>query len=419
MTHPPTEQGTVTSDDTRYFVIPLSIQPEGEDFLIGSAEMEDYYQIPAAGHRVVTMLQAGSTPGEIKATLASEGGEMVDVDDFLAMLLSIGFLYPAAEAHRHAERLATRDEDKRILFRADPKLARAIFSLPMLAAYLAVLGTAGWFAISDPALRIDRMAFFIERDLALTLVTLLLLSSAAVALHELGHMLAAARYGVSSRLGIGNRLWNIVAEADLSGIWQLPRGQRYLPLMAGMMVDLLMIALVTLTIAALRHQGVGGFPILLLHALMLQIFVTLIWQSNLFLRTDIYYLLSNYLGYPNLDGDARIYLRDLLHHLSGGRFGTPAGAPAYKSIGVLRAFAVLWLLGRIAAVAVLILIFLPTLWRYAVKTWEAYRDPAASMYTVYDFGIFAFLSALILAGGLYMWLRRRWPRPTRMKEQSQ
>lgn len=407
------------SDDTRYFVIPLSIQPEGEDFLIGSAEMEDYYQIPLAGHRVVTMLQAGKTPAEIKAILAAEGGEMVDVDDFVAMLLEIGFLYPAAEAHRHVERLATREEDKRILFSADPKLARAIFSLPVLAGYLALLGAAAWLAISDPALRIDRFAFFIERDLALTLVLLLLLSSAAVALHELGHMLAAARYGISSRLGIGNRLWNIVAEADLSGIWALPRRQRYLPLLAGMMVDLLLISVVTLTIAALRREGVSGFPIFLLHALMLQIFVTIVWQFNLFLRTDIYYVLSNYLGYPNLDADARVYLRDHLHRLSGGRLGTRAEAPTYKSVRVLRVFTVLWVTGRVAALSVLLLVFLPTLARYAVKTWEAYRDPAASMYTVYDFGIFALLSAIIFAGGVYMWLRRRWPRPTRMKEQSQ
>lgn len=396
-------------DDERYFVIPLSIQQEGEDFLIGSAEMDEFYQVPIAGRTVVTMLQDGKTVAEIKAALAAEGGEMVDVDDFIAMLREIGFIYPVAEAHLHQERIAGRDEDKRILFSADPRIARALFSLPLLAGYLAVVGYAAYLALLDPALRIDRNAFFIERNFALTLVLLLVLSSLAVSLHELGHMLAAARHGVNSRLGIGNRLWNIVAEADLSGIWALPKRKRYLPLMAGMMVDVLVIALVTLVIAALRREGQTGFAISLLQALVLQIVVTIVWQFNLFLKTDIYYALSNYLSYPNLDADARIYLRDGLYRVSRGRWGTRAEAPDYKSVRVLRLFSVLWVIGRIGALAVLVLVFLPTLVRYAAKSYEAYRDPSASMYTVYDLGIFVLLSAIIFVGGVYMWLRRRWP----------
>lgn len=396
-------------NDERYFVIPLSIQPEEGDFLIGSAEMDEFYQVPVQGRDIVTMLQQGRTPAEIKAALATDGEVMVDVDDFVAMLRGIGFIYPIADAGQHRQRLADRQEDKRILFDADPRIARAAFSLPAFACYAAVVGYAAYLALADPALRIDFDAFFIERNLALTLVLLLVLSSLAVALHELGHMLAAARLGVRSRLGIGHRLWNIVAEADLSGIWALPKRKRYLPLMAGMMVDVLVIALVTIGIAALRRGGETGFPVLLLQALVLQIVVTIVWQFNLFLRTDVYYLLSNYLSYPNLDADARIYLRDQLHRVSGGRLGAPADGAGYKSVRVLRVFSVLWVVGRIGALAVLVLIFVPTLVRYAVKSYEAYRDPAASMYTVYDLAIFVLLSAIILVGGMYMWLRRRGP----------
>ncbi len=399
----------MSTEDARYFVVPLSIQPDGDDFLIGNAQMDEFYQVPAPGRAVVAMLQAGKTPAEIKAVLAADGEEVVDVADFVATLREIGFIYPVEEAHRHAERLAGLDEDKRILFQADPRIARAVFSLPVLACYLAVVGYAGYLAVFDPALRIDWDAFFIERDLALTLVLLLLMSSLAVGLHEIGHMLAAARHGISSRLGIGNRLWNIVAEADLSGIWALPKRQRYLPLLAGMMVDILLIALVTLTIAALRHEGETGFAVRLLQALALQIMVTIVWQFNLFLRTDVYYVLSNHLSYPNLDADARTYLRDCLYRVSRGRLGTRAVGPTYKSVRVLRLFSVLWVVGRIGAVTVLLLVFLPTLAKYAAKSYEAYRDPAASMYTVYDLGAFVLLSAIIFVGGVYMWLRRRWP----------
>jgi putative peptide zinc metalloprotease protein len=426
-----TTGGTMAkADDETYFVIPLSIQPDGDDYLVGNADLDDYYQIPAQGLAILEMLRKGDTPTAVKAKLArealpEEGGEagaMVDVDDFVAMLREIGFLYPIADAGQHRARVDAEPADRRILFKVDPRIARAIFSPVTLLCYVGIVGYALALAVRDPALRIDLHAFFIERNFAPTLVLLLLLSSAAVMLHELGHMLAAARHGISSRLGIGNRLWNIVAEADLSGVLALPKRQRYLPLMAGMMVDVLVIALVTLAIAALVRTGTmgggTGFTVQLLQALILQIIVTITWQFNFFLKTDIYYALSNYWSYPDLDADARIYLRDRFHRLSNGRFGARAESPNYKNLRVLNFFSVLWVVGRLLAFGTLVLVFIPTIYLYGAKTYRAYRDPAVSVSAVYDLGIFTILSLMILVGGLYMWLRGRWATRRTLRKES-
>jgi hypothetical protein len=328
------------------------------------------------------------------------------------MLREIGFLYPIADAALHRARVDSAPADRRILFQVDARIARAIFSPVTLLLYVAVVGFAIALAVADPGLRINLQAFFIDRNLAATLVLLLLLSSAAVMLHELGHMLAAARHGISSKLGIGNRLWNIVAEADLSGVLALPKRQRYLPLMAGMMVDVLVIALLTLTIDALRRTammgGATGFTVPLLQALILQIVVTLTWQFNFFLKTDLYYVLSNYWSYPDLDADARLYLSDRIHRLSRGRIGARAESPDYTNTRILNLFAILWVVGRILALGILVLVVVPTLYLYAAKTYRAFRDPAVSSGTVFDLGIFTLISLMILVGGLYMWLRGRW-----------
>jgi len=419
------------ADDETYFVIPLSIQADGENYLIGNADLEDYYQIPAQGRTILGMLQQGDTPAAIKARLARDvaraeedggAGEMVDVDDFVAMLREIGFLYPAADAKLHRARVDAVPADRRILFKVDARIARAIFSPVTLLCYLGVVGYAVVLAVMDPALRIDPYAFFIERNFAATLVLLLLLSSAAVMLHELGHMLAAARHGISSRLGIGNRLWNIVAEADLSGVLALPKRKRYLPLMAGMMVDVLVIALLTLTIDALRRTGTmggeTGLAVPLLQALILQIVVTMTWQFNFFLKTDLYYVLSNYWSYPDLDADSRIYLRDRIHRLSNGRIGARAESPSYTNTRVLNVFSILWVVGRLLALGVLLLVIIPTLYLYAAMTYRAFQDPAVSSGTVFDLGIFTLLSLMILIGGLYMWLRGRWSTRRTLRKES-
>lgn len=397
-----------SSDDPIYFVIPLSVQKEGDDYCIGNAEIDAFFHFPEQGLRIIEWLREGRSVGAIKSTLASSDDENVDVDDFIETLKDIGFIYPEAERDRFRDAASASDAgDRRLRFSAPVWLARALFSLPMLVVYLAILGSAAHAAIEDPRLRLNFDAFYLEQHLTLTLVLLLLLYGVTASLHELGHMLAAARRGIRSKLGIGNRLWSLVAEADLTGILTLPKSQRYLPLFGGMIVDLLSIALVTLSIQWLLRQGHDGFVIQLLQALILQIVISISWQFNLFLKTDIYYAVCTYYGHPDLDRAARIYLRDKLHTLSFGLRGVKSAGIERKHLGVLRAFAALWLVGRISALAFLVLILIPTLARYFVRARDAFTNPATASASAYDAAAFAVISMALFLLGMYMWLRRR------------
>jgi putative peptide zinc metalloprotease protein len=396
------------SSDESFFVIPLSVQKEGEDYCIGNAEIDAFYHFPEIGLRIIERLRRGCTASQIREELAGADGDTVDVDDFVATLREIGFIYPHAERERFRDAVAASKEgDRRLGFRAPVGLARAVFSLPSLVVYLAILGFAAHAAIEDPRLRLNLEAFYLERHLTLTLVLLLLLYGITASMHELGHMLAAARYGVSSRLGFGNRLWSIVAEADLSGILALPKSQRYLPLLAGMIVDLLSIALVTLLLQWLLHQGHSGFAIQLLQALVLQILISMTWQFNVFLKTDIYYVLCTRYGHPDLDREARVYLRDRMHALSLGLVGERTARIDLRHLGMLRLFAALWLIGRFAALGFLILVLIPTLVRYVDRALVAFADPDSGRAAAYDAAAFAAISLLLFAIGMTMWLRRR------------
>ena len=395
-------------DDDVYFVIPLSVQPDGDDFLIGNVELEDFYQIPRQGRDIIDMLRRQLTPAAIKSALAENGETSIDVDDFISVLREIGFIYLIADKQGHQERIKAVPADKRILFKANVKIAKAIFSPAAFVGYLGIVGYALYCSVLDPTLRINWSAFYIERNFAATLVLLLILSSITVALHELGHMLAAARYGISSKLGISNRLWNIVAEADLSGVMSLPKRQRYLPLLAGMMVDTLVISLLTLLIRELQNNGVDGFPIMLIQALILQVIVTILWQFNFFLKTDVYYLLSNYFSYPDIDTDARIYLGNLIYYFSNKKIGRLSNKEKFKNLRFVRLFSILWVIGRISSLLFLTFIFIPTLYRYAKKSYQIFQDPNASIGTAYDLAIFVAISIIILLIGLYMWLKGRW-----------
>jgi putative peptide zinc metalloprotease protein len=393
-------------DLQRYFVIPLSVQQEGDLYLVGSADMGDFYQFPDQGVKILDMLRSGDTVTAIRSRLA-DSDEMVDVEDFVAQLADIGFVYPEEQQQLFAENIEAAAKDLRRVFSVDVRVARALFSPPFVAGYLSIVLYALASAVEDPAIRVNWLAFYTDRNRTALLLCVLALSLVHVALHELGHMLAAARYGIKSRYGLSNRLWNIVAESDITGILSLPKSQRYLPMLAGMLVDVLCLSLLTIATKTLLQLGAAHFAIQAIQALILEIVIGMTWQFNIFVRTDIHYVLCNYLNQPNLDGDARIYLRDVLHRLSFGRFGGRAKHIESHNLNVLRCFSLIWLFGRILSLTTLFGIFLPTMAKYAISAFSLLSGPPDSVWLAIDTLAYVLITLTMLSIGMYMWIKER------------
>lgn len=394
----------MTSDVRTYCVIPLSIQHEGQDYIVGNQELGEFYQFPEEGVAVIKLLRSGMSVDAIKEQCAKDFEETIDVDSFIDTLLEIGFISPTGQENSGLEKIKTQPADRRWKFSMNQATARLFFSPPAVLLYFGVVAFALFSVYQDPGLSINFHAFYLEKNLTATLIALLILQSITTVLHEFGHMIAAARRGIDSRLGIGNRLWNIVAEADLSGIYRLPKRERYLPLFAGILVDIFCIACITLLIKYLAETNSAPAVVQILQALILQILVTISWQFNLFLRTDIYYALCNYCNYPNLDSDARTYISDKLNAFSFGLFGKRAAGASYYNKPILRAFTCIWIIGRIAALAFLFGILLPTLARYAMDAYNGMMGIGEARYNKWDVGMFALLSLALTCAGIYMWL---------------
>jgi putative peptide zinc metalloprotease protein len=395
------------ADTQQYFVVPLSVQKEGSLYVVGNTDMGEFYQFPEQGVSILNMLGSGDTAAAIKSRLAADDRETVDVDGFVNQLMDIGFIYPESQRQSILERLHVFSQDTRRTFNVDPRVAKAIFSPLPLACYLAIILYAAVDAITNPALRLNVNAFYIEINRTPLFISALILSLIHTVLHELGHMLAAARRGVKSKYGIGNRLWNIVAESDLTGILTLPKSQRYLPMLAGLLVDVLSVALLTLLLDTLLRYGAGPFTIQVVEVLVLEIVIAMAWQFNVFVKTDIYYVISNYLSYPDLDKDARTYLADILYEISFGRFGTKAPSRISDNLIALQAFSFVWLLGRILSLLILFGVFLPTIWRYTASAIQLLRGPPASIWMACDMILYVLITLTILASGMYMWLKHR------------
>jgi putative peptide zinc metalloprotease protein len=399
------ESSAAATNDQRYAVIPLSIQKDGDLYVVGSAEMGDFYQFPEQGLNILRMLRTGDTPAAIRSLLTDDGSGPVDVDNFVDQLTDIGFIY------RVGGHQAVQSRPEGVggrTFNVDPRLARAVFSLPVLVCYLAIILYALSDAVANPALRLDPDALYIDTNRTLLLVVVLGLSLIQTVTHELGHMLAAARQGIKSRYGIGTRMWTIVAESDLTGILALPKSQRYLPMLAGLLVDILCLSLFTLLLDALLRFGANPFAVQVVQVMVLETAISIAWQFNVFIKTDIYFVICTYFSYPDLDLDARAYLRHLLHRATFARFGNVAPPRIFDKLNVLRIFSLIWALGRVLSLIVLFGVFLPTMWRYLESATSMLSGPPASVWVACDTIVYVSILLTMLAAGMYMWLKPQW-----------
>ncbi len=393
--------------EQQYFVIPLSIQKDGDFYLVGNSEMGDFYQFPENGVAILNMLRSGDDLAIIRSKMSAEHRDTVDVDEFIGQLSSIGFIHPEDERQAFQQRLEAAAPDPRRTFSVDPRIARAIFSPPALLCCLGVVLYAALAVIQNPALRLNINAFYIETNRTALLLLVLAFSILQVALHESGHMLAAARHGIKSRYGIGTRLWTIVAESDLTGILALPKSQRYFPMLAGLLVDIVCASMLTVLLQILLQHGAGTFTVQVVQALVLEIVVSIPWQFNIFVKTDIYFVICNYFGHPDLDRDARAYLRDLTYRATFARLGAEAAARDLQNLNILRAFSLIWLVGRTLSLLVLIGVFLPTMARYVASAVHQLSGPPTSVWMACDTLIYVSITLTMLGTGMYMWLRQR------------
>lgn len=275
-------------DSTRYAA--LTLVKDGDGYVVGTPHTADYVAIPALGGQIIEWLQAGRSVEDCTAAATEVAGEPVDVAAFLADLESAGLLPPAgSEAQVAAGQAAP------VLRR----VGRLLFTGPVLLAQ-ALLGLVG-----IAVLLLDAAARPVFSDAIVTdapLVSLLVVAAISTTLgigHELAHVLAASARGVRSSMSISRRAYFVVLQTDLTRLWSLPRRSRAIPLAAGMLSDA---AILGAVLIAMRWSLLGDSPLVvdIARAIVFIKFSGILFQLEVFMRTDVYALFVVATGCRNL-----------------------------------------------------------------------------------------------------------------------
>lgn len=401
-THPTLwREETLLFEDQIVQIHSFTRQVEGQEAVIGRPELGVFLSLPTEALEIVDDLAAGKTVGETRQAFSLRHGETPDMEDLLEHLAAHGLIRRPSEEGRE-------EKEFRDQFLWIPRrVAQAFFSKPAWGAYSVLVVAAVGAMLSTPGILPGWRAAYFPRDTALMLFALMILGLGTTFFHELGHVLAARANGVATRFGISHRLFFVVWETDMTGVWALPRRQRYLPILAGPLVDLLSASLLVL-LAWFAGQGwvnLSPRTELVCRALLLIYLMRLLWQAYFFVRTDYYYALTNALRCKSLMTDTETYLAERWRSLRGLPVEDSLQRLPANERKAVKAYAVVWLLGRGVALSVLLFIQLPLfigyirLLTHRLKTGQGLAlDNMTSWLPVAMF-------MLIFGTGMAMWLR--------------
>jgi putative peptide zinc metalloprotease protein len=341
---PPIESGSTAElrPSARLTLKPLSVVPEGDEYVIGDRATGVFFSVPEIGVEALRALEAGLTIEAAAEMLAEQAGTEVNVLEFAEVLLEAGFVVAIDGVSLGVETA----EGSRPLGRISSPIARGLFSPAAWLFYAMVFIGCGACFVAKPALWPALEDFFFYPNPAACIAVMTILGIALAAVHELCHVLAARAAGVGARLRISRRMFLPVIETDVSQLWGVPPAQRYGPFLAGMAFDTLLLGS-CLGLRLAWIQGLISPPALLLRlaaALALRQVLILGFQCLVFLRTDLYAVLITALGCRNLFRVSILLLKRIVGRLNDADRAELANARP-RDVAVARWFAVTYVVG--------------------------------------------------------------------------
>lgn len=290
-------------------LFPLRVASDHDEYLVGGDGARSYLSLTSEALEATTLLGNRVPVGRVKELLAAKYSvDSVTLAPLLEQLVSAGLVrtidgYPV-ERHDAAPRRRPW---------LTPELVAPLFGVRAAVVYAVILAAAVLAILSDPRCLPRVRVLVADRSIGMLLLSLMVLAVVVVK-HEFAHVAAARSLGVGARCRLGHRLMFPVVETDLSGLWLVGRGKRYLAYLAGVTSDVLAAAVAIIGIWVHLHGWIALSPTvyLALELTVLIVAAVVLWQFNVFLRTDGYYVLANALGCRNLAGDAKAFLRSTL-----------------------------------------------------------------------------------------------------------
>lgn len=375
---------------------PVEIRKDKNNYIVENPATNDFYEMPKICIDAIELINQSIPLDEIENRLkANYPNEEVDILDFVSQLLELGLL--------------SEIDGEAISRKEDPKthhgftwipitLGRFFFNNISSNLYMILLAASVAMLIINPDLFPRYKDLFVFDLMLENVAAWLIITTALVLLHEVGHVLAVRSEGLPARIELGHRLFFVVLETDMSQVWKLPAERRNRLYLAGMYFDMTVLFL-ALSVQFFTEQET--IMTALLKISVLDTFIRLVYQAAVFMKTDLYYVFENWTGCYNLMENGRNMLGKWLPFL---RVSQTAPFPGEEKF--IRRYAIFYIAGVLLTIAIAAYYYIPQ-FIFAIK--KIMLPGLTAPFTTirfWDSAVFLLQIVLMMGLLLYSWSKK-------------
>jgi len=374
---------------------------EDDKLIVWAEEVSNFIELTEGSFNALKLLQQGKSVNEVSRSLKEEFSESYDVKEFISELVKLGFVssidgipVPLIPA-----------KGKTFPF-IETGHVNWVYSKPLLVFYLVLIFFTGLIVISNPTYLPEYSDYFFYDSYLLVLTISILTGLVLVFIHELSHLIAGKAVGIHGYFSLSMRLYFPVVETNLTHLWSIPRRKRYMPFLAGILTDGLIVSLSVILLWFSDHGLLPQVEYLCAFGkfLVLILFYGIMWQFLFFIRTDIYYVISNLLGCRNLYGDSWRLIYNTFSSLLGHERKSLDIPP--KELKVVKLYAPFMFVATILTVSLFTLFGIPTLIEIVINSIQMMELGYGVDLTIFIEGLFtSCLVSLQIIGFLFFLTR--------------
>ncbi|HJV16420.1 MAG TPA: hypothetical protein VJ546_03395 [Bacillales bacterium] len=297
-------------------LVPIEVSKDKKNYIVEDQRSGEFYEVPEICIDAIKMMENGESLGCIEAGLKVKyPNEEVVILDFVRQLLELG-LVEEINGEKIEHNIHTGKGSMGFEW-ISSKLGLFFFNKTSMILYTILFAANIILLLLHSELFPHYKDIFIFDLMILNIPAWMIISIVLLLIHEFGHIFAMRAMGFQTKLGIGHRMFIIVLEIDMTPVWKLPAKNRNKLYLAGICFDIV-ILFVALS-AQLLFLHMPGILLSIVHIIVLDIFIRIIYQCCVYMKTDLYFVIENSTGCYNLMENARQLIRERLSFIKGSK----------------------------------------------------------------------------------------------------
>lgn len=277
-------------------------QRENDSITIRRIGTSDYLLLDEIALNIYRSFSSDKSIGEVALMHSANDYEINDIIEFVEVLLNAGYV-KSIDGVLISESLI----DNHPLNAEPSKILKILFSKTAWAFYLfSVFANIFLFYFSDN-LRPKGSDLFVSTSGIASICIIILGTWIVIFFHEYGHICAAKSVGIGAKVKWGYRLVFLVLETEVTDIWSVSRKKRYGVYLAGLAWTSMLILLCLV----MQFYFSNEIILKILKFTVLMQLQTTVFQTLLFLRTDLYYVLTNFLEIDDLNESMKLIFKNI------------------------------------------------------------------------------------------------------------